>query len=161
MHSHESFPSIPYDAADHFHHTVDVQHHLPERTILTPPTQVKVGGVVGSSLLDHGTNLLNERKLFPRSSLKDGKSLARYAVHICNGIYPLIHSSQRVASAAVSVLGTTGDVIHELLQTGVGFLGFVPVPGLGPAASTLLQIWDTLQQVDVGLLPCLYFLFAY
>ena len=47
---------------------------------------------------------------------------------------------------------------HELLQFGVGFLGFVPIPGLEPAASTLLQIWDTLQQVDVKFLPFfLYF----
>ncbi|KAF9647369.1 hypothetical protein BDM02DRAFT_2705085 [Thelephora ganbajun] len=62
---------------------------------------------------------------------------------------------QRVASAAVSVLGTTADVTHELLQIGVDFLGFVPVPGLEPAARKLLQIWDTLQQVDTNRLASL------
>ena len=59
------------------------------------------------------------------------------------------------------MLGTTGDVAHELLQTGVNFLGFVPVPGLEPAARQLLQIWDTLQQVDVNSFPLSYSLSAY
>ena len=74
---------------------------------------------------------------------------------------PLIHPSQRVASAAVSVLGTAGDVAHELLGIGVDALGFVPIPGLQPAAHTLLQIWDTLQQVDVNPLPSLHLPPAY
>lgn len=61
----------------------------------------------------------------------------------------------RVASAAVSVLGTAGDLAHELLRTGVDVLVLVPIPGLEPAARTLLQIWDTLQQVDMNRLACL------
>ncbi|KAF9780733.1 hypothetical protein BJ322DRAFT_278471 [Thelephora terrestris] len=62
---------------------------------------------------------------------------------------------ERVQSAAVSVLGTAGDVAHELLRNGVDLLGFVPIPGLDAAARTLLQIWDTLQQVDMNRLACL------
>jgi hypothetical protein len=77
----------------------------------------------------------------------------RYVPYVCDGNRPLIHSYQRVQSAAVSVLGTAGDVAHELLRNGVDLLGFVPIPGLDAAARTLLQIWDTLQQVDVNLLP--------
>ena len=65
--------------------------------------------------------------------------------------HPLICSFQRVASAVVSVLGTAGDVTHELLRVGVEVVGLAPIPGLEPAARTLLRIWDTLQQVDVNL----------
>ena len=72
-------------------------------------------------------------------------------IRVSDGIFPLIHPLQRVATAAASVLGTTGSVSHELLQLGADFLGFVPVPGLELAARTLLEIWDTLQQVDVSL----------
>lgn len=51
-------------------------------------------------------------------------------------------------------------MVHELLKVGVDFLGFAPIPGLEPAGRALLQIWDTLQQVDVNifLLFCFFFL---
>ena len=42
---------------------------------------------------------------------------------------------------------------HELLEVGVEFLSLAPIPGLDLAARKLLAIWDTLQQVDVTLLP--------
>ena len=70
--------------------------------------------------------------------------------------------SQRVAQAAVSILGTAADIAHEVLLTSVDFLDFAPVPGLQTAARTLLMIWDTLQEVDVSaplfksIIPSLY-----
>jgi hypothetical protein len=151
MHPHESLPLIFYNAVDLIRHIAGVQFHPLGGAILTPPIQTGAGGVVENFSLDRGMNLLNERKLSLRSSRKDGKSPAAYGVYACDNTSPLIHPSQRVASAAVSVLGTATDVAHELLQIGVSFLGFVPIPGLEPAARTLLQIWDTLQQVDVKL----------
>ena len=57
---------------------------------------------------------------------------------------------QRVAEASVKVLGATGKVVHELLGVGVDFLRFAPIPALEEAARTLLNIWDSLQLVDVS-----------
>lgn len=59
-------------------------------------------------------------------------------------------SSQRVAKAAASILGTTGDIAHEALLLSVDVLEFAPVLGLQQAARTLLGIWDALQMVDVS-----------
>ena len=56
---------------------------------------------------------------------------------------------QRVAEAAVNVLGTASQVVHELLEVGVDVLKFAPIVGLEEAARTLLNIWDALQLVDV------------
>ena len=72
-------------------------------------------------------------------------------IYVCESTIPSICLLQRVGTAAVSVLGTGGDVIHELLEIGVDFFEFAPIPGLKPAARALLQIWDTLQQVDVNI----------
>lgn len=58
-------------------------------------------------------------------------------------------SLQRVAEAAANVLGTTGMVMHELLEVSVDVLRFAPIVGLEEAARTLLNIWDSLQLVDV------------
>lgn len=82
--SHESSPLILCNAADLLLHTAGVQCHLPGGAILTPPIQVKAGGVVGNCSLDHGTTPLNERKPSPRSSRKDGMSPAMYAVYVCD-----------------------------------------------------------------------------
>lgn len=49
-----------------------------------------------------------------------------------------------------SALGTTADVVHELLEIGTDFLQLAPVPGLSSAAKTLLNIWDALEHVDVS-----------
>jgi hypothetical protein len=48
-----------------------------------------------------------------------------------------------------AVLGAAGDVAHEALQIGADALELAPLPGLAPAARTLLGIWDALQDVDV------------
>lgn len=56
---------------------------------------------------------------------------------------------QCVAEAAANVLGTTGDVMHELLKANVNVLRFPPSIALKEAARTLLNIWDALQFVDV------------
>ncbi|KAG5640616.1 hypothetical protein DXG03_007905, partial [Asterophora parasitica] len=61
----------------------------------------------------------------------------------------------RVTKAAGAVLGTTGDVVHDVLITSMELLEFVPVPGLASAARVLLNIWDALQQVDTNRLACL------
>lgn len=66
-----------------------------------------------------------------------------------------VHTRERVAKAAASVLGTTGDVVHEALLTSVELLEFVPVMGLAAAARTLLNIWDAVQQVNTNRLACL------
>ena len=50
----------------------------------------------------------------------------------------------------MKVLGATETVVHELLGVGVDFLRFAPIPALEEAARTLLNIWDSLQLVDVS-----------
>ncbi|KAL1938386.1 hypothetical protein VTO73DRAFT_11626 [Trametes versicolor] len=62
---------------------------------------------------------------------------------------------ERVAEAAANVLGTTGEVMHELLEVSVDILRFAPIVGLEEAARTLLNIWDSLQLVDINRLACL------
>ncbi|KAF9523670.1 hypothetical protein CPB83DRAFT_862451 [Crepidotus variabilis] len=62
---------------------------------------------------------------------------------------------EKVAQAAVSVLGTTTDIVHEVLTVGVEFLDLAPIPGLQTAAKTLLGIWDAAQAVDMNRLSCL------
>jgi hypothetical protein len=56
---------------------------------------------------------------------------------------------QRVAVAARAVLGTVGDIAHEVLLLSAEFVDLAPLPGLAPAAKTLLNIWDAMQDVDV------------
>ncbi|KAG7443780.1 uncharacterized protein BT62DRAFT_995815 [Guyanagaster necrorhizus] len=62
---------------------------------------------------------------------------------------------QRVAQAASSILGNALDVGHEALVLSQDLLEFAPVPGLQSIAGMLLQIWDTLQLVDMNRLQCL------
>ncbi|KAG7086098.1 hypothetical protein E1B28_003613 [Marasmius oreades] len=62
---------------------------------------------------------------------------------------------QRVAQAVRAVLGTAVDVAHEALVLSADVLELAPVPGLSPAARTLLLIWDSLQLVDLNRLQCL------
>ncbi|KAI0640836.1 hypothetical protein C8Q79DRAFT_920613 [Trametes meyenii] len=62
---------------------------------------------------------------------------------------------QRVAEAAVNVLGTTAEVVHELLEISTDLLRFAPIVGLEEAARTLLYIWESLQLVDINRLACL------
>jgi len=57
--------------------------------------------------------------------------------------------NKRVGNAVASMLGTTGDFAHEMLTLAVDILNFVPIPRLAAAAKMLLNIWDTLQLVDV------------
>ncbi|RDB20038.1 hypothetical protein Hypma_012989 [Hypsizygus marmoreus] len=66
-----------------------------------------------------------------------------------------VYTKNRVAQAAISILGTTGDIVHEALVVGTELFDFVPVPGLAIAAKLLLNIWDTLQRVDMNRLACL------
>ncbi len=53
----------------------------------------------------------------------------------------------------MNVLGTAGEVVHELLEVSVDVLKFAPIVGLEEAARTLLNIWDALQLVDVSPAP--------
>ncbi|RPD53297.1 hypothetical protein L227DRAFT_617134 [Lentinus tigrinus ALCF2SS1-6] len=66
-----------------------------------------------------------------------------------------VRTRDRVAEAAVNVLGTAGEVVHELLEVSVDVLKFAPIVGLEEAARTLLTIWDALQLVDINRLACL------
>ncbi|KAI8992697.1 hypothetical protein BD414DRAFT_481927 [Trametes punicea] len=66
-----------------------------------------------------------------------------------------VRTRERVAEAAVNVLGVAGQVIHELLDVSVDVLRFAPIVGLEEAARTLLNIWDALQLVDINRLACL------
>lgn len=50
------------------------------------------------------------------------------------------------------MLGNALDVGFDLLSVTVDLLELVPVPGLAAAAKTLLTIWESVQQVDVGFL---------
>ncbi|KAL6299815.1 hypothetical protein BKA93DRAFT_569950 [Sparassis latifolia] len=63
--------------------------------------------------------------------------------------------SQRVADAAVSIMGVAGDVVHEALLLSSDVVQFSPIPGLQVAARGLLDIWDALQLVDMNRLACL------
>ncbi|KAK2463882.1 hypothetical protein APHAL10511_004054 [Amanita phalloides] len=56
----------------------------------------------------------------------------------------------RVARAVSSVLGPTITLAHEALYAGVELLELAPLPGLAPAARTLLEIWDALGTVDMN-----------
>ncbi|KAJ2913976.1 hypothetical protein MD484_g6442, partial [Candolleomyces efflorescens] len=67
----------------------------------------------------------------------------------------LEHTKQRVARAVRSVLGSSADVGYELLSVTAELLDLVPIPGLAPAAKTLLTIWDAVQNVDVNFYRCL------
>ncbi|KAF6756188.1 TKL/TKL-ccin protein kinase [Ephemerocybe angulata] len=67
----------------------------------------------------------------------------------------LEHTKQRVALAVRSVLGNVADVTYELLSVGVELLDLAPIPGLAPAAKTLLTIWASVQNVDVNFYGCL------
>lgn len=49
----------------------------------------------------------------------------------------------------MAILGTTGDVAHDVLASSIEVLDFVPIAGLAPAAKALLSIWDALQLVGV------------
>ncbi|KAF9023560.1 hypothetical protein BDZ89DRAFT_1069806 [Hymenopellis radicata] len=62
---------------------------------------------------------------------------------------------KRVAQAASSILGTTLEVGHEALLLSTDLLEFAPIPGLQNVARTLLQIWDSLQLVDMNRSACL------
>ncbi|KAF5386293.1 hypothetical protein D9757_008606 [Collybiopsis confluens] len=62
---------------------------------------------------------------------------------------------KRVAQAASSILGTSALVAHEILLTSVELFELAPVPGLAAAARTLLEIWDSVQEVDSNRLQCL------
>jgi len=42
------------------------------------------------------------------------------------------------------------DVVHELLVLGSDFLKLAPIPGLSPAARSLVEIWDAGQTVNVS-----------
>ncbi|KAF9069993.1 hypothetical protein BDP27DRAFT_1362916 [Rhodocollybia butyracea] len=62
---------------------------------------------------------------------------------------------KRVAQAASSILGTSALIAHEVLLRSVDLVELAPVPGLSAAARTLLEIWESLQQVDSNRLQCL------
>lgn len=65
------------------------------------------------------------------------------------------HTKERVSTAIKSVLDVSLDVFHELLVLGSDFLEFAPIPGLSPAARSLVEIWDAVQKVDLNTLTCL------
>lgn len=67
----------------------------------------------------------------------------------------LDETRKRVAQAIASSLGTVADVAHEALYIGVELLDLAPIPGLAPAAKTLLNIWDAVEAVDMHRLSCL------
>ncbi|KZT05047.1 uncharacterized protein LAESUDRAFT_750759 [Laetiporus sulphureus 93-53] len=66
-----------------------------------------------------------------------------------------LRTRQRVAAAAVNVLGTAGEATHEVLVVSVELLEFAPLPGLQAAARSLLEIWDALQMVEINRSACL------
>ncbi|TFK45230.1 hypothetical protein OE88DRAFT_1640190 [Heliocybe sulcata] len=55
----------------------------------------------------------------------------------------------------MKVLDLSLDGLHEVLKVGVEVLEFVPFPGLKEAARTLLEIWDSLQYVELNRMACL------
>lgn len=59
----------------------------------------------------------------------------------------------------MAILGTAGEIAHETLALSVDWLALAPVPGLHVAAKMLLEIWDTVQMVDVSPLSNIYIMF--
>jgi hypothetical protein len=57
-----------------------------------------------------------------------------------------------VIGAIGGALGMAASIGHEALFTGVDLLQFVPVPGLNTAGNILLNIWDAIEMVEVGLM---------
>ena len=53
----------------------------------------------------------------------------------------------------MSVLGTSLKVAHDALLLGVDLLQFAPVAGLSAAGKALLNIWDAVALVNVGVVP--------
>lgn len=66
-----------------------------------------------------------------------------------------LSTRKKVANAAVSILGTTADVVHEVLLVTADALEFAPIPGLHVAAHALLEIWDAVILVETNRLSCL------
>ncbi|KAJ7647115.1 hypothetical protein FB45DRAFT_1099808 [Roridomyces roridus] len=64
-------------------------------------------------------------------------------------------TKKRVAAATTRVLGTSLLVTHEALRLTSEILDVVPVPGLQAAAKVLLDIWDSVQAIDLNRLACL------
>ncbi|KAJ6482064.1 kinase-like domain-containing protein [Mycena vitilis] len=62
---------------------------------------------------------------------------------------------QRIADALIQILPPAVLIAHNLLQASTEVLQFVPIPGLGGAATVLLNIWDNVQGVDTNRLACL------
>ena len=54
------------------------------------------------------------------------------------------------------MLGNAGDAAHEALVIDIDVLRFAPVAGLSDAARLLLDIWDSVQKVDVSDFLCMY-----
>ncbi|KAF7289164.1 Protein kinase domain-containing protein [Mycena indigotica] len=65
------------------------------------------------------------------------------------------HTRERVSQALRELLPTALLITHDLLEVGAEVLEFVPIPGLEVAASLLLNIWDTVEKVDMNRLACL------
>ncbi|KAF8345018.1 kinase-like domain-containing protein [Amanita rubescens] len=62
---------------------------------------------------------------------------------------------KRVAQAVSCGLSVAGDTMYDALFVGVKIMEFSPVPGLEACGRTLLQIWDTMQQVALNRMRCL------
>ncbi|TFY61896.1 hypothetical protein EVG20_g6891 [Dentipellis fragilis] len=65
-----------------------------------------------------------------------------------------VETRRRVVRAANSVLGTTVDLAHDALASGVDLLNLAPVPGLASAGHILLDIWNAFQKVQTNRSAC-------
>ena len=57
--------------------------------------------------------------------------------------------AQRVIEAIASVLGPAENLAHEALSVGVDLLQFAPVPALDVVGQILLNIWDSVEMIEV------------
>ncbi|KAJ7731571.1 hypothetical protein DFH07DRAFT_755579 [Mycena maculata] len=62
---------------------------------------------------------------------------------------------ERVAEALKEITPVAKLIAHDLLEVSAEVLEYVPIPGLGAAAALLLDIWDSVQDVDMNRLACL------
>ncbi|KAI0742205.1 hypothetical protein C8Q80DRAFT_1186590 [Daedaleopsis nitida] len=110
----------------------------------------------GNETPPHGesTSWWTSREVFPRpwDEKEEKKRQKTVPVEQTEGY---MRTRQKVSEAAINVLGTASNVVHELLEVGVDVLRFAPIVGLEEAARTLLNIWDALQLVDINRLACL------
>ncbi|TFK19552.1 TKL/TKL-ccin protein kinase [Coprinopsis marcescibilis] len=132
----------------------DLEEKIRERSLLSSPTlKSREASPAPSTTLD--TSWWGPPPEKPSSPLaRTGQPKRKHTIP-ASEVEGYESTKKRVAFAVRSCLGNVADITHELLTIGVDLLELAPVPGLAPAAKTLLNIWDAVDGVDVNFHRCL------